>query len=73
MSSSSESFARLSINSNSEYIDMSSDLDEDLNAEVNSPVAKKRKVVCMTNGSTCGPASTAYPAAPEGHVYQARS
>ena len=73
MSGSSESVAKLSIKSNSEYIINNVDSDDDSNADVDSPVSKKRKVACMTTGKTRGPASTSYPAAPAGHVYRAKN
>ena len=72
MSSSSQSVAKLSIKSNSEYIDMNRNLDDDLNAGADSPVSKKRKAACKTTGKTRGPASTAYSAAQAGHVYWAK-
>ena len=73
MSSSSQSVAKLSIKSNSEYIDVNINSDDNSNAGIDSPVSKKRRVACMTTGKTHGPASTSYPAAPAGHVYRAKN
>ena len=73
MSGSSKLVGKLSIKSNSEYINYNIDSDEDSNAGNDSPVSKKQKVACMTTGKTRGPASTSYPAAPAGHVYRAKN